>query len=418
MTASPFFSIVLSTYGRGPHIRPTIESVMTQSFSDFELIVVGDGCTDETESVVASFRSERIIWINLSHNSGSQSAPNNRGIQAARGRWIAYLGHDDIWAPDHLSSMASKIDSGASLDFVVGGCIFYGPKGSESFYVTGMFESADAPFHHFFPPSSIAHRRDVTERIGGWPDPHTVQATIDNDFLLRAAHGGLVFAPTSQITVHKFAAGHRYLSYLRVESGEQWETLLALATPAGIDTEILVETSKKNGQFMIMRYVDFSIFQPGQLFEANKSNKGISRPELQPLNAAVTLSQTGEPRALDWGELEAGGKNFRWSGPNPKPRILLPYSGARARVGIEVSAVQPRLELANVGLSVEGQETATQLEIRDDGTSWLVADIPLRASDYTVLTLDAPTYRPSDEGSSPDGRRLGLAVADIVLEPT
>ena len=83
-----------------------------------------------------------------------------------------------------------------------------------------------------------------------------------------------------------------------------------------------------------------------------------------------------------------------------------------------MSAVQPRLELANVGLSVEGQETATQLEIRDDGTSWLVADIPLRASDYTVLTLDAPTYRPSDDGSSPDGRRLGLAVADIVLEPT
>ena len=65
MTSTPFFSVVLTTYARGEHIRPTIESVLRQTYSDFELIVVGDGCTDETEEVVRSFRSHPVSWYNL-----------------------------------------------------------------------------------------------------------------------------------------------------------------------------------------------------------------------------------------------------------------------------------------------------------------------------------------------------------------
>ncbi len=85
MRAEPLFSIILSTYGRGGLIKPTIESVLRQSFGDFELIVVGDGCADDTEQAVASFASDRISWRSLAQNSGSQSAPNNEGLRHARG---------------------------------------------------------------------------------------------------------------------------------------------------------------------------------------------------------------------------------------------------------------------------------------------------------------------------------------------
>src|SRR6185437_11947979 len=105
MRDDPFFSVVLATYGRGRHIAPTIESVLRQAFSRLELIVVGDGCSDETEAVVGSFNSDRVSWRNLAQNCGSQSFPNNEGIRRARGPWICYIGHDDIWSPDHLAEV-------------------------------------------------------------------------------------------------------------------------------------------------------------------------------------------------------------------------------------------------------------------------------------------------------------------------
>ena len=121
---------MLSTYGRGEHIRPTIESVLGQTHSDFELIVVGDGCADETEAIVGSFANDKIIWRNLPANTGSQSLPNNEGIRCARGDWICYLGHDDIWSPDHLSCLAQVIWTHDGSDFIVSGCIYYEPKDS------------------------------------------------------------------------------------------------------------------------------------------------------------------------------------------------------------------------------------------------------------------------------------------------
>ena len=140
MTSRPYFSIVLSTYGRGEHIRPTIESVLGQTHSDFELIVVGDGCADETEAIVESFANDKIIWRNLPANTGSQSLPNNEGIRCARGGWICYLGHDDIWSPDHLSCLAQVIWTHDGSDFIVSGCIYYEPKDSGFYLITGLFE--------------------------------------------------------------------------------------------------------------------------------------------------------------------------------------------------------------------------------------------------------------------------------------
>ena len=101
----PLYSVVLATYNRGRHIIPTIASVLRQTLADYELLVIGDGCTDDTEATVRSFGDERVIWRNLPQRSGSQSAPNNAGGALARGRYIAYLGHDDLWAPDHLESL-------------------------------------------------------------------------------------------------------------------------------------------------------------------------------------------------------------------------------------------------------------------------------------------------------------------------
>jgi glycosyltransferase involved in cell wall biosynthesis len=412
----PFFSVILSTFGRGRHIGPTIASVLAQSYGRFELIVVGDGCRDETESAVRSFPPERITWLNLAQNTGSQSFPNNAGLTAARGNWIAYIGHDDIWVPDHLACIVATIAREPASDFVVSGCVYHGPQGSEACWVTGLFDDPAAPFEHFFPPTSLAHPRDVIARIGEWRDPRTIRPPVDSEFLLRAAGAGLRFASTLRITAHKFAAGHRYLSYLRMSSDEQDAMLRALKKRS--NTEDLIATARRNGGYMTMRHPDYARYPAGHLFEQNRQNKGLSRPALRPLRGRVVMAQTDELRALDWYGVEVqGNKKYRWSGPNPRPRILIPYTGDKARVAIEVLVKPPDTNLAEVLFAVEGQPLKCRVETEANGIARLAADIPLARRDYTVLTVHAPMFRPSAAGLGTDSRRLGIAVADIVLEP-
>jgi len=71
---------------------------------DFEIVVVGDGATDDSEELLAALGDERVRWENLPTNWGEQSVPSNRGIELARGRNIFFLNQDDLWRPDHLST--------------------------------------------------------------------------------------------------------------------------------------------------------------------------------------------------------------------------------------------------------------------------------------------------------------------------
>jgi glycosyltransferase involved in cell wall biosynthesis len=415
MRDDPFFSVVMATYGRGDYIAPSVESVLRQTFPSLELIVVGDGCDDNTEEVVGSFNSDRISWRNLAHNSGSQSFPNNEGIRNARGQWICYMGHDDLWSPDHLAQLHALIQRDPSTDFVVSGSICYGPPGSEVFYVTGLFDDSRAAFEHFFPPSTFAHRCDVPARIGAWRNPREISAPVDCEFLLRAAHAGLRFASTGQVTVHKFAAGHRYLSYLRPTVEEQRAVLQTFGNETANHTARLVECSRKSGNYMVMRYGDFSKFDKGELFGAMRSTKGLNRPLLQALTGRVLIEQTDGPRGLDWHGLE---KKFRWSGPNPRPKILIPFTGSRADVALELFGMAPQGTPDEISVLVERRKvdhTVTRLWLRK---RWLRFIAPLNQQDYTVVTVHTPNmFRPSEITTSPDRRRLGVAVGNIILKP-
>ena len=91
--SNPKVSIVIATYNMSSVLPYSVGSALGQSFADFELIVVGDGCTDDSAEVVRAIGDERLRWINLPANSGHQSTPNNKGIEAARGELIAYDEH-------------------------------------------------------------------------------------------------------------------------------------------------------------------------------------------------------------------------------------------------------------------------------------------------------------------------------------
>src|SRR5438046_5361757 len=83
-SAMPRVTVIIATYNRSNVLPYSIGSVLRQSFHDFELLVVGDGCTDDSESVVAAMGDPRVRWISLPANTGHQSGPNNEGLHQAR----------------------------------------------------------------------------------------------------------------------------------------------------------------------------------------------------------------------------------------------------------------------------------------------------------------------------------------------
>ena len=109
---APDVSVVIATYNWSSVLRYAIETALAQTLKDIEVLVIAvTARTDDSPELVASFHDPRLIWHNLPSNTGSQSTPNNTGIAMARGRYIAYLSHDDLWMPHHLERLAPRRSS-------------------------------------------------------------------------------------------------------------------------------------------------------------------------------------------------------------------------------------------------------------------------------------------------------------------
>jgi len=101
MKANPTVSIAIATYNRAHLLKRAIQSILNQTYQDFEIIVVDDGSTENTEEVVKSFTDKRIRFIKHKENKGL-SATRNTGIKAARGKYVAFQDDDDEWLPEKL----------------------------------------------------------------------------------------------------------------------------------------------------------------------------------------------------------------------------------------------------------------------------------------------------------------------------
>lgn len=108
-------SVIIPTYNRAQLTKNAVMSVLGQSYDDFEVIVIDDGSTDDTESVITSIPDERVVY--LKQENGGAASASNRGIAQARGRWIAFLDSDDQFLPPkfHLQMEAVEGDDEAGV---------------------------------------------------------------------------------------------------------------------------------------------------------------------------------------------------------------------------------------------------------------------------------------------------------------
>ena len=101
----PLVSIITPCYNAAPFISQAIESVLAQSFGDWEMIIVDDCSSDDSLSIIQKYAriDSRIRYLRTDKPSGSPTLPRNMGIKEAKGRYIAFLDSDDIWLPNKLS---------------------------------------------------------------------------------------------------------------------------------------------------------------------------------------------------------------------------------------------------------------------------------------------------------------------------
>lgn len=105
----PTVSVVIPTYDRAELLSRAVDSVLDQTYDDFELLVVDDGSTDDTEAVVTGYDDDRVRYLAHETNRGANPA-RNTGIEAADGEYVAFLDSDDEWRPRKLEAQLERLD--------------------------------------------------------------------------------------------------------------------------------------------------------------------------------------------------------------------------------------------------------------------------------------------------------------------
>lgn len=181
----PKISIVMAAYNGQKFIAETIESVLLQTFRDFEFIIINDASTDRTEEIVKNFQEQdsRVQLINNRENL-ERAVSRNIGIERSIGEYLCIIDADDIFLPDKLEKQVKFLDARLDVGFVATSHYVIDENGIETDIVT-CSGSERPEIVHFMCNPSIMVRRECLTKVGGYR-PIMVPAE-DYDLWLRVA---------------------------------------------------------------------------------------------------------------------------------------------------------------------------------------------------------------------------------------
>ena len=197
----PTISVIVPAYNAERTILETITSVLQQTFSDFELIVINDGSTDRTLELLNSENDPRLKVF--SYPNGGVSVARNRGITQARGEFIAVLDADDVWTPDKLELQVAALQQHPEAGVAYSWAYYMDEEGksiqpSEPVYFAGNVYAQLLVNDFVVSCSNCLIRRQAVESVGEF-DP-AVAGAADWDYWLRLAlHWSFVVVPKHQV---------------------------------------------------------------------------------------------------------------------------------------------------------------------------------------------------------------------------
>jgi glycosyltransferase involved in cell wall biosynthesis len=216
----PTVSIVLPTYNRAKFIGQAVTSALGQTYDDIEVLVVDDGSVDDTSDIIGTFSDPRLKYIKLTSNSGRSSA-RNRGLQRARGDYIAFLDSDDYYLPQKIEMQVQFLNEHPDVDMVytASACVDTDDRPIQYFYrapVSGKIYNEIA----FFKPLTITLptvmlRRGVLTKVGSFDEQ--MERFEDTDFWRRIAKHFKI-AGIDEVTCHIRSHQGNHISSFEPES--------------------------------------------------------------------------------------------------------------------------------------------------------------------------------------------------------
>lgn len=257
----PKLSVLLPTHNRPDVLSYAIRSVLWQSWSDFELLIVGDGCGDDTRDVVASFRDRRIRWFDFPKAPLSGYKNRNQALRKARGRYIAYAQDDDILFPDHFAQLVGTIKS-STADWCYSRPFWCTTDG----YCLPQTVNLGNPdeLHHFLnvennvPSCCVLHTRKALRRVDYWPEdqPRVADWRVWQNIIRTSTSKQAAYCPA--VTVLHFRARwkqgpeHDPPAVVRLHtiarSADWWPPTLKLEIPAaGTEQKVFFQRITREG---------------------------------------------------------------------------------------------------------------------------------------------------------------------------
>ena len=192
----PVVSVIVPAYNAARTIGETIESVLSQSFSDLELIIVDDGSTDETKDIVSEYRCKDDRIISTWQKNSRASAARNRGLAIATGKYISLIDADDLWDERKLEKQISAIDSTEDTIVLTGIRRFHILDGKKIWGAVTMAPNIENYMYDVLSILLLSSfqmvlintaliKKELVEKLGGWKvDMWTAE---DWEFWIRAS---------------------------------------------------------------------------------------------------------------------------------------------------------------------------------------------------------------------------------------
>jgi glycosyltransferase involved in cell wall biosynthesis len=191
----PLVSVIIPVYNGARYLREALESVFTQTYRPFEVIVVDDGSTDESGVIAQSFDDVRYIH---QANQGVAVARNN-AIEAARGEFFAFLDQDDVWTPEKLTLQIAYLLSHPDVGYTLTQQQFFLEPGAS---LPAWFrKDLLASVHTGWVLGTLVVRRTAFEKIGNFATGYS--AASDGDWFFRAKAAGISMAVVPELLLLK-----------------------------------------------------------------------------------------------------------------------------------------------------------------------------------------------------------------------
>lgn len=312
------FSIVIPLFNKEKYIGRALHSVMSQTFKDWECIVVDDGSTDRSIEIVSQFSDPRIRLIRQVHRG--PSAARNKGASEAKGEWIALLDADDYWFNFHLEHLAYLTRIYPQCGVVAGNFYVEYPNGKR-IVVNRLAKDKESSIHNYLEfvarrrgplvnSSSCAIRRDLWLKAGGFREEYRlaedadfwVRLSLFTDFAIHHTPSSVYFQDTSDLSTRtclyvgdapfvdlaKVVPPERRWAYERFLAGLRMQSL-ALGTLLAGDKKLVRKMAWESSPYLMGRSLLFIVltFLPTiaiyKLYHIYRSIKGLSVPRLVPV---------------------------------------------------------------------------------------------------------------------------------------